>query len=142
MDTIRARITKFGPEVELDERYSHAKFDVIGSKFGPEVQLYERYSHIKFDVTGYFRSPASRHFVNYFSNFSVQYLGNDSTQLHQINWNRRWSSISSTPSSSIMVLAHSVRLYDAKTFSSTPAHISESAQRTLILNVNSLCPLQ
>ena len=53
-DTIRARITKFGPEVELDERCSDTKFD----------------------VTGYFRSPASGHFVNYFfSNFSVNYLG-------------------------------------------------------------------
>ena len=53
-DTIRARITKFGTEVELDERYSHTKFD----------------------VTGYFRSPASGHFVTYLSNFTVQYLRN------------------------------------------------------------------
>ena len=57
LDTIRARITKFGPDVELDERSSHAKFD----------------------VSGYFRSPASGHFVNYFSIFSVQYLRNGST---------------------------------------------------------------
>ena len=54
LDTIRARITKFGPEVELNERCSDTKFD----------------------VTGYFRSPASGHFVNYFSNFWVQYLRN------------------------------------------------------------------
>ena len=57
LDTIRARITKFGSAVELDERCSRTKFD----------------------VTGYFRSPASGHFVNYFSNFSVQYLRNGST---------------------------------------------------------------
>ena len=44
LDTIRARITKFGPEVELDERCSHTKFD----------------------VTGYFRSPASGHLINIF----------------------------------------------------------------------------
>ena len=53
-DTIRVRITKFGAEVMLDERCSRTKFD----------------------VTGYFRSPASGHFVNHFSNFSVQYLRN------------------------------------------------------------------
>ena len=43
-DTIRARITKFGPKVELDERCSHTTFD----------------------LSGYFRSPASGHFVSYF----------------------------------------------------------------------------
>ena len=47
-DTIRARITIFGPEVKLDER-------------SPDT---------KFDVTGYFRSLASGRFVNYFSNGS------------------------------------------------------------------------
>ena len=61
LDTIRARITKFGPEVEHDERCSHTKFD----------------------VTGYFLSPASRHFVKYFSYFSVQYLRNGTTQMQQ-----------------------------------------------------------
>ena len=61
LDTIRARITKFRKEVELDERCPHTKFY----------------------VTGYFYSPASRHFVNYFSKFSVQYLRNGSTKMHQ-----------------------------------------------------------
>ena len=54
LDTIWARITKFGSEGELDERCSHAKFD----------------------VTGYFRSPASGHLINIFSIFSSQYLRN------------------------------------------------------------------
>ena len=53
LDTIRARITKFGSEVELDERCSQTKVD----------------------VTSYFRSPASRHFVSYFSNFSSNISG-------------------------------------------------------------------
>ena len=62
LDTIRARITKFGPEVELDEICSHTKFD----------------------VTGYFRSPASGHLESHFSNFSVQYLRNSLIKKHQI----------------------------------------------------------
>ena len=62
LDTIRARITKFGPEVVLEERCSHTKFD----------------------VTVYFRSPGSGHFVNYLSNFSVQYLRDDWIYMHQI----------------------------------------------------------
>ena len=41
-----------------------------------KVKLDERCYDTKFDVSGYFRSPASGHFVNYFSNFSVQYLRN------------------------------------------------------------------
>ena len=94
-DTIRARITKFGPEVELDERCSHTKLDVIG----------------------YFRSPASRRCVNYFSNLSVQ-LRNGST--YAPNLNRRLYSISSTSRSNFIVLAQFFRLYNAKTFSSRP----------------------
>ena len=102
-ETKRARITKFGSEVKFDERCSHTKFD----------------------VTGYFRSPASGRFVNYFSNFTVHYLLNGWT-IKAPNLERRTSLVSSTSHLNVMVLSHSVRLYNAKTFSGTQAHIFES----------------
>ena len=103
LHTIRARITEFGPEVELEERCSGTKFD----------------------VTGYFRSPTSRHFVNLF--FKV--LGPISWERLNINapnFNSWLYSISSTSSPNLIVIAHSVRPYNAKTFSNMQAHISES----------------
>ena len=102
-DTIRARITKFGPEVELDERCSHTKFD----------------------VTGYFRSLYSGHFVHYFLIF-IGPISPERLDINAPNLDRRMSARSFTSPLNFMILAHSVRLYNAKTFSRTQARISES----------------
>ena len=95
------------------------------TKFGSDVELDERWSHTKFDVTGYFCSPASSHFVNYFFKF-LGPISPERLDINAPNLNRRSTLISSTSPPNVMVLAHSVRLYNAKTFSDTQARISES----------------
>ena len=99
LDTIRARITKLGLVVELDEWCSHTKFD----------------------VTGYFSSPASGHFCKLFFKF-LGPISPERLHINAPNLNMRSSLISST-SPNFMVLAHSFRLYNAKTFSDTQARI-------------------
>ena len=56
--------------------------------FGSEVGLYERCSDTKLDVTGYFCSPASRHFINYFSKI-LGPISPERLDINKPNLNRR-----------------------------------------------------
>ena len=108
MKTIRRRIFKLGTLVVLDAVYHPTGNDSIT----------------------FFRSRVSRHFVRFFTNFSIQYLKIGSTQIHKI-WNIDWQRC-------FLCILHTWRLSinpfqrnNANTFLDTHAYISEITQHVL-----------
>ena len=82
------------------------------------------------DVISYFRSRVSRHFVRFFTNFSIRYLKIGSTQIHQI-WSIDWQRC-------FLCILHACNLSinpfqwnNAITFLDTHAYISETTQHIL-----------
>ena len=115
------------PRTPSPSSWRHLRLDIIRAtitEFGSEVQLNERCLDTIFDVTGYFRSPASGHLINMFFNF-LGPISPERLDINAPNLNSWLHSTSYTSPPNLIDIAHSVRLYNAKPFSNTQAYISE-----------------